>query len=99
MTEMHCLSGSVSFDKTNHQVAYCAQNPCQCNRSWVSHALNERIGLEHATIKDNIIFGSARGFDVSRYQAVLHASALVKDLELFDAGDMTGQSPRSAERG
>lgn len=91
---MHCLSGLVSFDKTNHQVAYCAQNPCQCGLSYALHKLTRRQGLEHATIKDNIIFGSTRGFDLDRYEAVLHACALVKDLELFDAGDATGQSSR-----
>jgi hypothetical protein len=48
------------------------------------------LGLEHATIRENIIFGSARGYDINRYQEVLHACALAKDLEMFDAGDMTG---------
>ncbi len=27
--EMHCTAGKVLIDKTNHQVAYCAQNSCQ----------------------------------------------------------------------
>ncbi|KAJ7631233.1 P-loop containing nucleoside triphosphate hydrolase protein [Roridomyces roridus] len=71
--ELHCVDGSVLFDKSRHQVAYCAQNP------W----------LEHATIRDNIIFGAAYGFDEARYQAVIEACALVRDLEVFDAGDMT----------
>jgi hypothetical protein len=92
MTEMHCLSGSVSFDKTNHQVAYCAQNPCRCNLWQWLHKLIEETGLEHATIRDNIIFGSTRGFDPQRYEVVLHGCALVKDLEMFDAGDATGQT-------
>lgn len=48
------------------------------------------IGLEHATIKDNIIFGSAYGYDESRYNQVIEACALVRDLEIFDAGDLTG---------
>ncbi|KAJ7170194.1 pleiotropic drug resistance ABC transporter [Mycena filopes] len=71
--ELHCVEGEVLLDKSQHQIAYCAQNP------W----------LEHATIRDNIIFGSAYGFDESRYQAVIEACALVRDLEVFDAGDMT----------
>jgi ABC-type siderophore export system fused ATPase/permease subunit len=29
ISEMHCLSGSVLINKTRHQVAYCAQNPCK----------------------------------------------------------------------
>ncbi|KAJ7675323.1 P-loop containing nucleoside triphosphate hydrolase protein [Mycena rosella] len=71
--ELHCVDGNVLLDKSQHRVAYCAQNP------W----------LEHATIRDNIIFGSAYGFDETRYRAVIEACALVRDLEVFDAGDMT----------
>ncbi|KAM6498749.1 P-loop containing nucleoside triphosphate hydrolase protein, partial [Amanita muscaria] len=71
--EMGCMSGDVYLDKTRHQVAYCGQNP------W----------LEHATIRDNIIYHSSRGFDAERYQDVIEACALNKDLEVFDAGDMT----------
>ncbi|KAF8167359.1 pleiotropic drug resistance ABC transporter [Crassisporium funariophilum] len=71
--EMHCMFGQVLLDKTGHRVAYCAQNP------W----------LEHATIKDNIIFGSANPFDEARYESVLDACALRQDLSILDAGDMT----------
>ncbi|KAL1739961.1 hypothetical protein HDZ31DRAFT_20024, partial [Schizophyllum fasciatum] len=71
--EMHCISGEVLMDKSNHKVAYCAQHP------W----------LEHATIRDNIIFGSAFGFDEARYQKVIEACSLVRDLQVFPAGDMT----------
>ncbi|EED78318.1 predicted protein, partial [Postia placenta Mad-698-R] len=44
---------------------------------------------EHATIRDNIIFGSAYGYDERRYQAAIEACALTRDLEIFEAGDMT----------
>ncbi|KAJ3833131.1 P-loop containing nucleoside triphosphate hydrolase protein [Lentinula raphanica] len=71
--EMQCTSGHVHLDKRSHRVAYCAQNP------W----------LEHATIRDNIIFGAAYGFDETRYQAVIEACALTRDLQVFDAGDLT----------
>ncbi|KAK2461428.1 hypothetical protein APHAL10511_005891 [Amanita phalloides] len=71
--EMHCMSGKVFIDKTHHRVAYCGQI------SW----------LEHATIRDNIIYGSSRGFDQERYEAVIDACALSKDLDIFDAGDLT----------
>lgn len=71
--EMHCTSGKVLMDKNNHKVAYCAQHP------W----------LEHATIRDNIIFGSDFGFDEARYRKVIEACALLRDLEVFPAGDMT----------
>ncbi|KAI0687745.1 P-loop containing nucleoside triphosphate hydrolase protein [Cytidiella melzeri] len=71
--EMVCTSGRVLLSKAGHSVAYCAQNP------W----------LEHATIKDNIIFGSSAGYDEARYHAVIEACALVRDLEVLDAGDLT----------
>ena len=60
-------------------MAYCAQNP------W----------LEHATIRDNIIFGAGFGYDEARYRAVVDACALEKDFEIFGAGDMTGLSVTS----
>lgn len=44
--------------------------------------------LEHATIRDNITYHS--GYDKSRYGSVLEACALVPDLAILDAGDMTG---------
>lgn len=49
-------------------------------------------GLEHATIRDNIIFGAGYGYDEHRYRAVVDACALEKDFEIFAAGDMTGKS-------
>ncbi|KAI3621779.1 abc transporter [Moniliophthora roreri] len=45
--------------------------------------------LEHATIRDNIIFASNYGYDEERYNAVLEACALKRDLDVFAAGDMT----------
>lgn len=54
-----------------HNVAYAAQLP------W----------LEHATIRDNILFRTP--FDATRYAAVLEACALKRDLEIFEAGDLT----------
>ncbi|KAL0951622.1 hypothetical protein HGRIS_008303 [Hohenbuehelia grisea] len=71
--ELNLVSGKIQLDKRNHQVAYCAQNP------W----------LEHATIRDNIIFGSQYEFDEDRYQAVIEACALTRDLGIFEAGDLT----------
>lgn len=71
--ELDCLEGKVHVDKSSHQVALCAQNP------W----------LEHATIRDNVLFGSRRGFDEVRYSTVLDACALRPDLAIFEAGDLT----------
>ncbi|KAJ3094386.1 hypothetical protein HDU97_008125 [Phlyctochytrium planicorne] len=43
--------------------------------------------LMNATIRDNICFGEA--YDVIRYDRVIKACALVKDLATFEAGDLT----------
>ncbi|KAH8916729.1 P-loop containing nucleoside triphosphate hydrolase protein, partial [Atractiella rhizophila] len=53
-------------------IAYVAQQP------W----------LQHATIRDNILFGST--YDQLRYESVIEACALQPDLKLLDLGDMTG---------
>ncbi|KAF9015690.1 P-loop containing nucleoside triphosphate hydrolase protein [Cyathus striatus] len=71
--EMTCISGRVRLNKSDHRVAYCGQAP------W----------LEHATIRDNIIFGSSRGFNEVRYNEVLDACGLLPDLSIFAARDMT----------
>lgn len=90
--EMNCISGSVHLNKREHLVAYCAQNPCGsvslCLFTIVS--IMTISGLEHATIKDNIIFGSPKGYDEDRYLAVIEACALIPDLDLLEAGDQTG---------
>jgi len=61
-------------------------------------------GLEHATIRDNIIFGSRfgpsnDGFDEVRYDAVLETCALKRDLAIFEAGDLTGERLECVKRG
>ncbi|KAJ3161243.1 hypothetical protein HK101_000842 [Irineochytrium annulatum] len=43
--------------------------------------------LQNATIRDNICFGEA--YDAIRYDRVIRACALVKDLETLEAGDLT----------
>ncbi|KAJ3234744.1 hypothetical protein HDU78_005679 [Chytriomyces hyalinus] len=43
--------------------------------------------LQNATIRDNITFGE--DYDAVRYDRVIKACALVKDLETLDAGDLT----------
>ncbi|KIM28242.1 hypothetical protein M408DRAFT_329592 [Serendipita vermifera MAFF 305830] len=71
--EMNLLHGIVHLDKSSHRVAYCAQSP------WI----------EHATIRDNIVYASPAGYDEARYDAVISACALERDLEILPAGDMT----------
>lgn len=43
--------------------------------------------IENATLRDNILFGLP--YDDQRYQSVLTASALEKDLEMLQDGDLT----------
>jgi len=62
------------------------------------------LGLEHATIRDNITFGSRfghsnDGFDEVRYDAVLESCALKRDLAIFEAGDLTGKRSGRAKCG
>ncbi|KAJ3564415.1 hypothetical protein NP233_g8309 [Leucocoprinus birnbaumii] len=43
--------------------------------------------VQNETIKENILFGST--YDEQRYRKVLHQCGLERDLELFEAGDLT----------
>ncbi|KAL1919296.1 uncharacterized protein VTP21DRAFT_1989 [Calcarisporiella thermophila] len=43
--------------------------------------------LQQATIRDNILFGDP--FDENRYRRVLWGCALIRDLEMFEQGDLT----------
>lgn len=54
-----------------HGVSYVAQN------SW----------LQNATIRDNILFGSA--YEIKRYETVIEACGLLTDLANLEAGDET----------
>ncbi|CAE6419815.1 unnamed protein product [Rhizoctonia solani] len=69
--EMTCVEGQVYLDKRRHVVSYAGQHP------W----------LEHATIRENILYGLP--YNQSRYEAVLDACALRPDLKIFPAGDQT----------
>ncbi|KAJ7093000.1 hypothetical protein B0H15DRAFT_972793 [Mycena belliarum] len=52
----------------------------------VAYAAQESWVLNE-TIRDNILFGSE--YDEERYKKVLHQCALERDLELFEAGDLS----------
>ena len=54
--------------------------------SGVAYASQESW-VQNQTIRDNILFGSP--YDEERYKKVLVQCALEKDMELFEAGDMT----------
>ncbi|XP_025906528.1 canalicular multispecific organic anion transporter 1 [Nothoprocta perdicaria] len=47
----------------------------------------QQAWIQNATLKDNILFGSE--LDEARYQEVIKACALLPDLELLPAGDLT----------
>lgn len=89
-SEMRCLEGEVLIDKSSHQVAYCAQNACTLPEGADKFTTNSVSGLENASIRDNVIFRSRRGFDEERYRAVVKACALERDLDMYEAGDQTG---------
>ncbi|QRV91281.1 ABC transporter [Ceratobasidium sp. AG-Ba] len=69
--EMDRIAGQVYLDKRRHAVSYAGQHP------W----------LEHATIRDNILYGLP--YSKTRYEAVLDACALRPDLKILTAGDQT----------
>ena len=43
--------------------------------------------MQNATVKDNILFG--REMNVGKYDEVIEACALKRDLEILTGGDMT----------
>ncbi|KAJ3058789.1 Canalicular multispecific organic anion transporter 2, partial [Rhizoclosmatium hyalinum] len=49
--------------------------------------VSQQAWIENATIRDNILFGSE--YDEKKYQAVIDACALRRDLTLLVSGDMT----------
>ncbi|KAI9343057.1 hypothetical protein DFJ73DRAFT_842085 [Zopfochytrium polystomum] len=80
--------------RRTHGRRSCPVDPSVSNGSTPS--IDESIGIAYvpqvpwllnATVRDNILFGKA--YDPERYQRVLEACALVKDLETLDGGDLT----------
>ncbi|KAF9089740.1 hypothetical protein BGX23_006468 [Mortierella sp. AD031] len=49
--------------------------------------VTQQAWIQNGTIMDNILFG--KPLDQKRYEAVLQASCLQQDLEMFSAGDLT----------
>ncbi|KAJ3076814.1 Canalicular multispecific organic anion transporter 2, partial [Rhizoclosmatium hyalinum] len=49
--------------------------------------VSQQAWIENATVRDNILFGSE--YDEKKYQAVIDACALRRDLTLLSAGDLT----------
>ncbi|KAL5483667.1 hypothetical protein EMCRGX_G020072 [Ephydatia muelleri] len=69
--EMWKKKGEVFLSCLSQGVGLCTQE------AWI----------QHATLKDNILFG--KPFDADKYVAVILACALEKDLQTLPAGDLT----------
>lgn len=52
----------------------------------------QQAWIEHGTIRENILFSEP--WDDTRYRAVLHQCDLLRDLSLFDNGDLTATSDK-----
>ncbi|XP_060564564.1 ATP-binding cassette sub-family C member 10-like isoform X2 [Ruditapes philippinarum] len=69
--EMHRVRGHIRVNDLELGFAVAAQEP------WI----------QHATIKDNILFG--RQFNSRKYERVIDACALIEDFKTLPAGDLT----------
>ncbi|KZP16764.1 P-loop containing nucleoside triphosphate hydrolase protein [Athelia psychrophila] len=70
-----------------HFVPSCPRSAFNLPRAkGVAYAAQESW-VQNETIKENILFGSA--YDEERYQQVIYQCGLSRDLELFEAGDLT----------
>ena len=90
------VAGKTSSGKTSLLMALLGEMNWTPTRLDASFNLPRASGVAYAaqeawvmasTVRENIVFGET--FDADRYKKVLHACALEKDLELFDAGDQT----------
>ncbi|KAJ3328221.1 hypothetical protein HDU76_010362 [Blyttiomyces sp. JEL0837] len=75
--EMKKLAGKVNLPKSSKGEIQQGAVAYVAQTAWL---LND-------TIRENILFGSA--YDEERYRRVIHACALVRDLETFPGGDLT----------
>ncbi|OAX78566.1 hypothetical protein ACJ72_07125 [Emergomyces africanus] len=84
--EMTLLEGSVYLPGGTSDRADLRVDPATGLTDSVAYCAQE-AWLVNATIKDNILFASP--FDQDRYEAVIKACGLGRDLEILDAGDQT----------
>lgn len=83
--EMTLISGSVSIPG-GHSREELTINPETGFTESVAYCA-QQAWLVNDTVKQNILFASP--YDESRYQSVISACALERDLEILDAGDST----------
>ncbi|KAL4931668.1 putative ABC bile acid transporter [Aspergillus undulatus] len=84
--EMKLLEGNVHLPGGTANRAELPVDPCTGLIESVAYCAQE-AWLVNDTIKENITFASP--FDQRRYDAVIKACALERDLEILDAGDET----------
>ncbi|KAK2748935.1 hypothetical protein FQN57_007218 [Myotisia sp. PD_48] len=84
--EMNLIEGSVSLPGGTSDRADLRPNPETGLIESVAYCAQE-AWLVNGTIKENILFSSP--YDEHRYNAVIHACSLERDLEILDAGDLT----------
>ncbi|KNC96889.1 uncharacterized protein SPPG_07717 [Spizellomyces punctatus DAOM BR117] len=80
--EMNRLAGEVYLPDSR----YGRLNPSTGLTNSVAYAA-QQAWLMNATIRDNILFGQP--YDPAKYDRVIHACALLRDLETLEGGDMT----------
>ena len=49
--------------------------------------MSQTAWIEHTTVRENILFSES--WDDARYRTVLHQCDLLRDLSLFENGDLT----------
>ncbi|CAK7205636.1 hypothetical protein SEUCBS139899_008415 [Sporothrix eucalyptigena] len=92
--EVKLLSGNVKVPQAPSVSVIESEDVNESN--WVLPSLTAFVSqtpwVESGTLKDNILFGMP--YRESRYQKVLQACALAKDIELLADGDMTEVGPK-----
>ncbi|CAK7235753.1 hypothetical protein SBRCBS47491_009404 [Sporothrix bragantina] len=92
--EVKLLSGNVKVPQAPLVSVIESEDVNESN--WVLPSLTAFVSqtpwVESGTLKDNILFGMP--FREARYQKVLQACALAKDIELLADGDMTEVGPK-----
>jgi ABC-type multidrug transport system fused ATPase/permease subunit len=81
MTTLRALLGEMDVVPRNSQAAVSLPR-----QNGVALCLQTAWVME-GTVRENILFGAI--YDETRYRAVLHQCALLQDLKLWPAGDMT----------
>ncbi|KAJ9121758.1 hypothetical protein QFC22_002380 [Naganishia vaughanmartiniae] len=84
--EVNLISGKIFMIDDRGDKELCAVDPATGLSNSVAYC-PQAPWLIGSTIKENIIFGHE--FDSKRYDTVIHACALERDLEIFEQGDAT----------